>query len=201
MTPLEELVSRARGPLGAPVTPDLDGQLGELLAQVNGFAAFDYGVQVYRFGAAGYGPELLTWNDAATWKYTYEGLADDLFCFGQDLFGVQFAIEGGRRISTFDPETGARTVVGETLDDWAAWLLADPDDHAAASFAAAWQDRHGPLDHDDRLLPRTLFVFGGAFDDDNLVVRDAVTAMRGRGPIAARLRDAPDGSTVHIGVT
>jgi hypothetical protein len=183
------------------VTDGLPGELGVLLAQVNGFAAFDYGIQVYRVGERGHGPELTAWNDDATWKDTYQGLADGLFCFGQDLFGVQFAVEDGKRISTFDPETGDRTVVGETLDDWAAWLLADPDVHAAASFAAAWQDRHGPLDHDQRLLPRRLFVLGGTFDDENLVVRDAVTAMRSRGPIARQLHDAPDGATVHFGVT
>lgn len=202
MSPLEELTDRARGPLGPPMTADVSaGPLGELLSQVNGFAVFDYGVQVYRVGADGYGPELTRWNEDATWKDTYEGLADDLFCFGQDLFGVQFAIEGGRRVSTFDPETGERAVIGDTLDDWAAWLLDDPDEHAAASFAAAWQDRHGALAHDERLLPRTPFVLGGGFDDDNLVVRDAVTAMRIRGPVARRLHDAPDGVTVHLGVT
>lgn len=202
MTPLEELVSRARSPLGPSVAVDLGagllGALGTLLSHTNGFAVFNYGVQVFRAGDDGYGPDVVTWNDHATWKDTYQGLADGLFCFGQDLFGVQFAVEDNRRVTAFDPETGERTTIGETLDDWAEWLLAEPDERGAHAFATAWQDRHGALDHDQRLLPRQLFVLGGTYDDDNLLVRDAVTCMRTRGPIARRLHDAPDHTQVTI---
>ena len=66
-------------------------------------------MQVYRAGDPGIGPELQRWNTPATWKNSYQGLADGLFCFGQDLFGRQFALEHRQRIVVFDPETAHRT--------------------------------------------------------------------------------------------
>jgi hypothetical protein len=201
MRPLETLLARSRGPLGPPVVPDgLPDELAALLASSNGFAVFNYGVQVFHTGPRGLGPELSAWNAPRTWKHTYGRLADGLLCFGQDLFGVQFAIEEGRRVSTFDPETGDRHTVGETLDDWAEWLLAKPDERGARALATAWQKGRGALGHDERLLPRTWFVLGGEYTEDNLMTSDAVTAMRARGPIARQLHTLADGAEVRFTV-
>jgi hypothetical protein len=201
---LDELLAIARAPLGPSVAVDLGdglpGELAALLSATNGFAVFDYGVQVFHVGPGGLGPELGAWNDDTTWKHTYGDLADGLLCFGQDLFGVQFAIEGGRRICTFDPETGDRATIGGSLEDWADWLLAKPDERGTRSFATTWQHNHGALDHDERLLPKTFFVFGGEFADDNLLVRDSATAMRIRGPIARQVHDLPEGAAVNLEV-
>jgi hypothetical protein len=202
MAPLEELVSRGRSPLGPPVSVDLGtglaGELAALLARTNGFTVFNAGIHVFHAGDEGLGPELGAWNADQTWKYTYGPLTDGLYFFAQDLFGVQFAIEDGRRVSTFDPETGERTTIGASLDDWADWLLAAPDERGAYSFATRWQDTHGPLGHDERLLPRVFFVLGGGYDDDNLLVRDAVTGMRVRGPIARQIHALPDGASISL---
>jgi hypothetical protein len=206
MTALDELLARARAPLGSRVEVYLGGgvraELAALLSTTNGFAVFNYGVQVFHFGpdglGDGLGPELGTWNDEATWKYAYGGLADGLLCFGQDLFGVQFAIEDGQRVSTFDPETGERQTIGERLEDWADWLLAKPDERGVHSFATSWQHEHGALDHGERLLPKRPFIFGVEYTADNLVVSDAVTAMRVRGPIARQVYDLPDGAAVTL---
>jgi hypothetical protein len=162
---------------------------------------FNAGVQLFRAGDEGLGPELGAWNADETWKDTYGPLTDGLYFFAQDLFGVQFAIEDDRRVSTFDPETGDRTTIGASLDDWAEWLLAEPDERGARSFAKQWQDTHGALGHDQRLLPRTFFVLGGDYADDNLMAADAVTAMRVRGPIAQQVHDRPDGAALRITTT
>lgn len=111
---------------------------------------------------------------------------------------MQFAIEEGLRIATFDPETGDRHTIGEHLDDWADWLLAKPDERGLRAFATAWQDLHGPLDHGQRLLPRRSFIFGGEYTEDNLEISDAVTAMRVRGPVAQQVHDLPDGAPVTL---
>ncbi len=202
---LDELLDRARGPMGAAVEIDFGGgapawrQLADALGRMNGFFLFNAGVQVFRVGAEqGWGPELSTWNQPDTWKDTYQGLADDLFCFGQDLFGVQFAIDGGGQVVTMDPETGQRSALGTSLDEWAAWLSADPDDRGAATFAKAWQDKFGPLTPDQRLIPRQFFVTGGSYDFANLMVQDATVAMRIRGPIARQVHDLPDGAHVSF---
>ncbi|MFI7680345.1 hypothetical protein [Actinophytocola sp. NPDC049390] len=111
---------------------------------------------------------------------------------------MQFAIEDSRRVSTFDPETGERATVGASLDDWADWLLAASDERGARSFATRWQDTHGALGHDERLLPRTFFVLGGGYDEDNLTVEDAVTSMRVRGPFAQQIHALPDGVPIRF---
>ena len=202
MTPIEELVSLGRSPLGPPMLVDLGtglfGELAALLAHTNGFTVFNAGIQVFHAGDEGLGPELGTWNLDETWRYTYGPLTDGLYFFAQDLFGVQFAIEDRRRVSRFDPETGDRTTIGASLDDWADWLLAAPEERGARSFAKRWQDTHGPLGHDKRLVPRTFFVLGGGYDEDNLIVKDAVTCMRVRGPIARQVHDLPDGVPIRV---
>jgi hypothetical protein len=204
---LAELVDRGRGPLGPNVELDFglpDGPLHELaqvLSAKNGFFLFNGGVNVFRVGEQGMGPELLNWNEAGTWKDTYGGLADDYFCFGQDIFGVQFAIKDNAEVVTFDPETARTKPIGDSLEAWAEWLLADPDVRGAAGFARAYQEERGALEVDQRLVPLQFFVAGGGYDFDNFAVRDAVTAMRIRGPIAQQVHNLPEGATIRLNVS
>ncbi|MEV7215025.1 SMI1/KNR4 family protein [Kitasatospora cineracea] len=200
---LERLLALARGPLGPRVELDLGtdrgplAELAALLGRTNGFFAFHGGIQVYRVGAGGLGPELLDWNGADTWKSGYQGLADPVFCFGQDLFGVQFGILDGTRVVSFDPETAATADLGDSLEDWAAWLLADPDAHGAHSFAHAYAQANGPLPVDRRLIPRQPFALGGGRTHDNLRPEDAATAMRLRGPLAHAARATHAARAAH----
>ncbi|MFJ9781053.1 hypothetical protein ACIRSS_15800 [Amycolatopsis sp. NPDC101161] len=204
LRPLDQLLAVARAPLGPRIELDLGhdtgplAELAELLTRLNGFTVFNAGVQVFHAGTAGLGPELARWNEPSTWKDTYAGLADGLFCFGQDLFGCQFAVTDNREVVVFDPETADRTPIGAGLDDWAAWLLDDPAVRGAHQFATAWQDERGALGHDQRLIPLQMFTMGGTYDFDNLVAKDAITCMRIRGPLAQTIHDLPDGAQVHV---
>ncbi|GAA3791377.1 hypothetical protein [Amycolatopsis tucumanensis] len=202
-SPVSTLLATARSPLGPAIRLDLGwstgplAELADLLSQVNGFTVFNAGVQVFHAGSRGLGPELGRWNAPNTWKDTYAGLADDLFCFGQDLFGRQFAIEDRRRVVVFDAETAERTSIGTTLDEWAAWLLHDPDVNGTHRYATAWQDEHGALEHNQRLIPWQLFSLGGSYDFDNVTVKDA-ECMRVRGPFAHRIHELPDGAQITL---
>jgi hypothetical protein len=204
---LDELLGRARGPMGPEIELDfgLDGgpltELGALLTRMNGFFLFNAGVSVFRAGDQGLGPELLNWNDAPTWKYTYEGLADDYFCFGQDIFGVQFAIKDNAEVVAFDPESARAKSIGDSLEAWAEWLLADPDVNGAASFARAFQDENGPLEVDQRLVPYQFFVGGGGYEFDNFAVKEAALGMRIRGPIAQQVHRLPEGATIKLNIS
>lgn len=204
---LEQLMGRARGPMGPSVELDFGVESGPLLelggviSRMNGFSLFNGGVQVFRVGEEGLGPELLSWNSGEVWKDTYGGLADDLFCFGQDLFGNQFAVVDGEHVVRFDPETAEATPLGTSLEDWAQWLLADPDVNGVNAFAYAFQQENGALKPDERLIPLTFFVLGGGYEPDNLAVRDAAVAMQIRGPVAQGIHNAPDGTRIRLRTT
>jgi hypothetical protein len=101
-------------------------------------------------------------------------------------------------VVTFDPETGTRTELGDSLADWAAWLIEEPDTHGCRAFATAWQDTNGPLEHRQRLGPWKFFVLGGTYDEANLTAKDSATAMRIRGPIAPTVGVLPEGATLHL---
>jgi hypothetical protein len=201
-----DLLQRAKGPLGPTVDVDFGvehgplGELARMLSAMNGFFAYNAGVHVYRAGDEGAGYDVLNWNSTQLWKSHYDGLADDFFCFGQDVLGTQFAVYQDQVVA-FDPEDATHKVIGPTLGDWAAWLAKDQDVNATNGLAHAWQKANGPLEPHERLLPKQLIILGGAVSFENLVVSDAAKAMRVRGPIAKQIHDAPDGTRVRIEVT
>lgn len=105
-----------------PASAWVDGprqtELLDLLQRKNGFYAFESALHV--LPAAQNSRECMTleaWNDLTLWKGEFDGLAEGLFCFAEDVFGVQFAV-AGRAIVTFDPETGATQEMAESLDAW-----------------------------------------------------------------------------------
>lgn len=201
---IRQLLEQADGPLGIPVSVDFGAEhrplteLAELLSTVNGFFALYGGVQIFHAGGEGIGPELSAWNTSDTWKDAFEGLADDYFCFGQDILGMQFAILNGSDVVRFDPETARSSLIGHSLEDWAAWLLDNPTINGTATLAKVWQAKKGALQPSERLIPLQFFELGGEVSFDNLVVRDAAEAMRIRGPIAVQIRDLPPGAEIRI---
>ncbi len=204
-TPVQELLTRVRAPLGRAAAVDFGvpagplRELAQLLSHTNGFSLFGSAVQVYRAGVDGLGPELLAWNTGGPWKDSFGGLADECFCFGQDVLGTQFAVADDR-VVLFDPETADTEVLGRTLDDWASWLLDDPLVNATVGLTVEWERARGALEPHERLVPLQLIALGGELALDNLVVREAAEALRIRGPIARQLHDLPDGAEVHLTV-
>lgn len=199
-----ELLDRARGPLGPSVSVDFGSEYGplkelaEVLSEMNGFFAFNAGVQIFHAGGQGVGPELSYWNTSETWKEAFEGMADEYFCFGQDVLGMQYAIHEGTKLVRFDPETARSSHIGHSLEEWASWLLDNPEINGTSILAKVWQDQKGPLEPHQRLVPLKFFELGGEVSFDNLMVKDAVEAMRARGPIAVQIRDLPPGTEIHL---
>lgn len=195
--PLGENASRPIACAEAAWSPNRAKELEAVLAKKNGFYAFEGALHVFPDSSNGDHIGLSDWNAASSWRSGYGDAADGLLFFAEDLFGVQHCLKNDR-VFTFDPETGAVEQLAESLDEWAGKVLADYRMLTGHPLAHAWQARNGTLHIGQRLMPKTPFVCGGAFDIDNLVAIDAVRAMRYRADIARQIRNLPDGSTVQF---
>jgi hypothetical protein len=193
---------RIAGPaVGAAPGPDdqLPGRLNELLQSRNGFYAFESSLHVFPWLAT---PDpatmdLTRWNDDGLWRRGYDGLADGLTFFAEDIFGGQFALRGDE-VVTFEPETGDVTWLAADLDGWTDRLLEDYRLLTGQPLGHDWQASRGPLPAGERLLPERPFVLGGGYDVENLYALDATEGMRLRGKLAVQLRDLPEGAKVRF---
>lgn len=185
------------GEEGGALAGRLVSSLVEMLAQKNGFYAFESALHVFPAGTA---PSMIgidEWNAPETWRYKYGGLAQGCLFFAEDIFGGQFCIYKGQ-IYTFDPETGDKELIASNLEQWAGEILANYQVLTGYPLAHAWQKRNGPISRGQRLLPKQPFVLGGDFSVANLYLLDAIKGMRFRGDLATQLQGLQDGATVRL---
>lgn len=210
MTSIEKLISIGSGALAsvpikalpspAGVSSARYEELSGALLQKNGFYAFESALHVIPAPAQTVNAgeiDLVRWNAPDLWRFEYEDLTDGLFFFAEDVFGVQFAIDGDRIVS-FDPESGEIGFAADDIERWAEAILADYSQLTGYPVAHEWQEAHGALQCGKRLLPKVPFVLGGAFAPSNLVAVDAVEGMRYRGDLWRQIRDLPDGTQVQL---
>lgn len=209
---IEKLLSIASPPLApvydsASLSDDLlrtstrKGELLSLLAQKNGFYAFENALHVLPYWPAqsiqGRVMDIQAWNEPALWRGWYQGLLDGLIFFAEDAFGCQFGIRG-EEIVSFDPESGEIEAVATSLNDWAGQLLLNYKTVTGQPVARAWQLVNGEIPQGKRLLPKIPFILGGQFDEENLIAADAVEGMRYRAELWLQLRDLPDGAQIRL---
>jgi hypothetical protein len=171
--------------------------LAMVLNKRNGFFAFEGALRFFPSRSVPISYGLLEWNDQELWRFEYDGLADRCFFFAEDMFGGQFCVSDGK-IHTFDPETGQRSELANSLEEWAAAVLADYEVLTGYKLAHDWQAKYGKLAGRERLVPKTPFVTGGEFALSNLAALDAVKGMRARGNLACQIRDLPDGAKIRF---
>jgi len=207
MSNMQRLISIASEPLnsapaeiGSNLLRSDDGrisELGSILAIRNGFFCFESALRVFPDRSSPKSMGLTEWNRRNLWINDYEGLADDMLFFAEDILGGQFCIHASK-IFTFDPETGDIEFVAGTLDEWAAKMLISYNELTAYPLARAWQEAHGKLDNRFRLCPKTPFACGGSFDMENLFAIEAVSGMRSRANLALQIAGLEDGQEVEF---
>jgi hypothetical protein len=202
---LEKLLSIA-GPALRDSTPpapsilETQGRLGAelygLLCRRNGFYVFESALHMLPLGF-GKGMDLETWNSSGLWRQEFGNKADGLLFFAEDLFGTQFALRDDR-VLLFDPETGEAKEFASDLCEWSGRILDDYEFLTGYPLGHAWQESHGALPRDRRLVPKVPFVLGGAFELENLYLADPVEAMRFRGDLAHQIQNLSDGEQVRL---
>lgn len=191
---LLSVASPALGPSDPPLLPGLPVALTPLWAQRNGWTAFWSALQLFPTGVTAGGPDVAA-VDAAL-HGAFGELAAGHVALGQDLFGVVLTWHEDH-LCAFDPETAEHEPIADDVEGWAAAMLAGPEELVGSAFAFDWQDRHGPLEPGERLVPLLPFVLGGEYDDANLEPRNTLLALRERAALARVIATLPDGAEVE----
>lgn len=175
----------------------LANPLLSLLRQRNGFYALESALHVFPSHSK---PQIIgldKWNDQALWRSEFEGMADVCLFFAEDVFGGQFCIKDCK-VHTFDPETGRLDYLADDIDAWASAIIDDYENLTGYRLAHAWQELHGELIANMRLLPKIPFVIGGEFALSNLYLSDAVVGMKLRADMAKQIKYLPDGAQIKL---
>ncbi|WP_407538218.1 SMI1/KNR4 family protein [Deinococcus radiomollis] len=169
-----------------------------MLSTRNGFYSLESSIHVYSLSglSAGSNFTLERWNKPELWKDAYSGVADNIFCFGQDLFGNQYCFSD-ERICLFDAETAELEYMAATLDEWAELVMND-NYWSGHSLAHSWQAEYGAVTPGHRLIPKLPFILGGKFEAANLHCFENVKAMHYRAELFIQMRDTPDNTQVKL---
>ncbi|MDM3863058.1 MAG: SMI1/KNR4 family protein [Aphanizomenon gracile PMC644.10] len=203
----EKLVSIGSQPLDdrhpylSQILLDIAGSMVEelysFLSKKNGFLAFESALHVFPANNLNGVMNLETWNSDELWRKDYGALAENCLFFAEDIFGGQFCIFNNE-IYSFDPETGNKEVVADNIEQWAKLILEDYNVLTGFPLAHQWQQEHGILPINKRLLPKIPFVAGGRFTVDNLYSVDSVKGMKVRADIAQQIHNLPDGTKITV---
>ncbi|HLX14125.1 MAG TPA: hypothetical protein VKS24_02830 [Bradyrhizobium sp.] len=178
---------------------EIGASISSVLRQKNGFFCFESALRFFPSETSRSSWGVTDWNKHDLWKADYDGLADDIFCFAEDLFGRQFVVFEGK-IGAFEPETGNVEFVASSLEQWASKILQDCNYMTGYSLGHEWQLDHGPLHQRHRLMARQPFVLGGEYSATNFASTDSLQMMKNLGNLARQIRDLPDGAQIRFKV-
>jgi hypothetical protein len=172
-------------------------EIREVLSCKNGFFCFESALHFFPSVTVEESWGMEDWNRRESWKYEYEGLADEFFCFAEEIFGMQFCVHD-EEIGIFNPETCEFKGKVKSLEEFASMLLLDYNWLTGHSFAHDWQKSHGRLPLRYRLMPKRFFVVGGEYALSNFAAVDSLELMRYYGNFATQIHDLPEGSEIKL---
>ncbi len=174
----------------------LGDELFRMLERKNGFYAFESALHVFPINSERH-MSLEEWNADSLWRDGYRDLAAGLLFFAEDAFQDQFCLSA-TGVFRFDSETGRRQLIAESIEQWAARVLANYGSETGWTLASKWQGENGPLLAGKRLRPKIPFFLGGEYSVANLYAGDVVEGMRFKADLAIQTRDVPDGGPVRL---
>ncbi len=171
--------------------------LQNLLAEKNGFYAFENCLHIFPSNSDSEAVSLEIWNNISTWKFAYNIDFASIVFFAEDVFGNQFGIDG-EAIVRFDVESGAIEEFAVNIDGWAQKILDDYDFETGYSLGRQWQTQNRPIRLNERLTPKIPFILGGDYSIENLYANDAILIMRFNGDLFNQIKNEPEGTCIEL---
>ena len=178
---------------------DIGASIRDVLTRKNGFFCFESALRFFPSATVEPSWGISEWNSSNLWKSDYRGIADNIYCFAEEIFGRQFVVYD-EKIAVFESETGNLEIMASSLEEWASKLLLDYNQMTGHALAQKWQSVHGPLHPRHRLMAKRPFVLGGEYLIENLVSLDSTRVMKSLGNLAFQLRDLPDGAKIEFNI-
>ncbi len=167
-----------------------------LLAERNGFTAFDDALLVLPVGDSEY-PDLLGFKKLmdegpyASWKTTW-------WPFALDVFGMPFVLDETEAVLRFDAETGAVETCSGDLRSWCRLMIEDSNYQTGHSLLVTWTREYERLLPVQRLGPKRPFFLGGDYSVENLYAADLFELTEFRQDVYRQTVDLPDGAKIRF---
>lgn len=133
-----------------------------------------------------------------TLKKEYGEIMGNLFCFGQDVFGNQFAFEN-EKVLSFNIETGEKTLLADNFESWLEVLLNDLEYLTGENFTRDFRENQELQDH--RFSPKVPFIVGGEYSQENFYLESYPKYIEINSNIARQVYDLPEGAKIKIKIT
>ena len=165
------------------------------LKNFNGGFFFNNALQFYAINSAEKIFCLKNINELIT--NLYKKLGDELFYFGQDIFGNQYAFNNNNEVVLFNIESAEKEHIAYSFKEFIDTLLEDTDYYTGESLILEWKSLHSDLKLNERLCPKKPFVLGGDFDISNLYNLNISKNLEYNSSIAIQIHELPDGTPIR----
>lgn len=176
---------------------DIGISIKSLLMRKNGFFCFESALRFFPSVTVELSWGASDWNRNECWKSEYKGLADNIYCFAEDLFGEQFIVTDSK-IGIFKSETGDVEFIASSFEEWLSMILVNYSQMTGYGIGHQWQSINGRLNPRHRLMGKKPFVLGGDYSMNNLVALDSCRLMKSHGNLAYQIHHLPDGSQIIL---
>lgn len=189
--PLALCLETPHGP--RPIVPE---QLLALYDIADGFFCLDRSLLVRPISRDANPEGSFEWRRRDFWQF-YFNRDEYFYVFAEDAFGDPFClIRSG--IIKLNMETTERFFISETIDKWAEAVLDDPEEYLNTFFMREWVFKHGDVPVGFRLAPKTPFVLGGEYSEENFTVLPEAELAHLKSQVAFRVKNVPDGGHLKI---
>ena len=168
----------------------------DFLKKING--GYFYNNSLLLFGFSDKEEQFNITHINSTFKEHYSSLVENLYFFGQDVFGNPFAFEKGK-VVFFNLESGKKEILANNFKEWLDVLYNDLDYYTGESLVYELDDiQKQQLTLNKRLCPKYPFILGGEYNINNLVLKGYIENISYNADIAKQVYNLPEGSKMKI---